>query len=205
MTAGIGWRDESNLVFPPPVPAHRHPASCPVVSPVHSEPSRRRGTVGRARHRRVLRNRPLLGPEFRPAIARNLRRLRPRPSPRRHLDKAAIRTARRAVSDVARRPRRGRGAGVLRRRRWDRRATLRPMRKLPKRRRFDPATVTTDRLPSHGAAFTAIGLSARHERGRRRNNRAEVSHQPVRRRERKMRRFKPPESVRRFVSMHATA
>ena len=39
--------------------------------------------------------------------------------------------------------------------------------------------------------------------GLRKNNRAEVSHQPVRRRERKMQRFKSPGSAQRFVSMHA--
>jgi transposase-like protein len=37
------------------------------------------------------------------------------------------------------------------------------------------------------------------------NNRAEVSHQPVRRRERKMQRFKSPGSAQRFVAMHAAA
>ena len=37
----------------------------------------------------------------------------------------------------------------------------------------------------------------------RKNNRAEVSHQPLRRRERKMQRFKSPGSAQRFVSVHA--
>jgi transposase-like protein len=46
-------------------------------------------------------------------------------------------------------------------------------------------------------------LAARHEQGLRKNNRAEVSHQPVRRRERKMQRFKSPGSAQRFVSMHS--
>ena len=63
--------------------------------------------------------------------------------------------------------------------------------------------VTTDKLRSYGAAFAELGLTARHEQGLRRNNRAEVSHRPVRRRERKMQRFKPPGSAQRFVSMHS--
>ncbi len=50
-----------------------------------------------------------------------------------------------------------------------------------------------------------IGLTARHEQGLRKNNRAEASHQPVRRRERKMQRFKSPGSAQRFVSVHAAA
>ena len=49
----------------------------------------------------------------------------------------------------------------------------------------------------------AMGLSPRHEQGLRRNNRAENSHQPTRRRERKMQRFKSPGSAQRFLSVHA--
>jgi transposase-like protein len=48
-----------------------------------------------------------------------------------------------------------------------------------------------------------MGLSARHEQGLRKNNRAENSHQPTRRRERKMQRFKSPGSAQRFLSVHA--
>ncbi len=77
------------------------------------------------------------------------------------------------------------------------------MRKLLRKQGFAPAKITTDKLRSYGAAFTELGLTARHEQGLRTNNRAEVSHQPVRRRERKMRRFKSPGSAQRFVSMHS--
>ena len=77
------------------------------------------------------------------------------------------------------------------------------MRKLLRKQGFAPGVVTTDKLRSYGAAFAEIGLTACHERGLRRNNRAEVSHQPARRRERKMQRFKSPGSAQRFVSMHA--
>jgi len=61
----------------------------------------------------------------------------------------------------------------------------------------------TDKLRSYGAAKSEIGLSARHEQGLRMNNRAENSHQPVRRRERKLQRFKSPGSAQRFLSIHA--
>jgi transposase-like protein len=63
--------------------------------------------------------------------------------------------------------------------------------------------LVTDKLRSYGAAKTEIGLSARHEQGLRMNNRAENSHQPIRRRERKMQRFKSPGSAQRFLSVHA--
>ncbi len=46
-------------------------------------------------------------------------------------------------------------------------------------------------------------VSAIHDQGLRANNRAENSHQPVRRRERKQQRFKSPGSAQRFLSIHA--
>ena len=46
--------------------------------------------------------------------------------------------------------------------------------------------IVTDKLRSYGAALREIGFSGLHEQGLRANNRAENSHQPLRRRERKM-------------------
>jgi putative transposase len=63
--------------------------------------------------------------------------------------------------------------------------------------------IVTDKLRSYGAAKAQIRLSARHEQGLRKNNRAENSHQPTRRRERKMQRFKSPGSAQRFLAIHA--
>ena len=60
----------------------------------------------------------------------------------------------------------------------------------------------TDKLRSYGAAKSEIGLSARRDQGLR-EHRAENSHQPTRRRERKMQRFKSPGSAQRFLSVHA--
>jgi hypothetical protein len=54
-----------------------------------------------------------------------------------------------------------------------------------------------------GAAKSEMGLSARHEQGLRKNNRAENSHRPTRRREHKIQRFKSPGSAQRFLSVHA--
>jgi transposase-like protein len=77
------------------------------------------------------------------------------------------------------------------------------MRKLLKKQGFAPEVLVTDKLRSYGAAKSEIGLSARHDQGLRANNRAENSHQPTRRRERKMQRFKSPGSAQRFLSIHA--
>ncbi len=76
------------------------------------------------------------------------------------------------------------------------------MRKLLKRQGFAPNVVVTDKLLSYGAAKRELGLSAHHEQGLRRNNRAENSHQVVRRRERKMQGLKSPGSAQRFLSLH---
>jgi DDE domain len=69
--------------------------------------------------------------------------------------------------------------------------------------RFAPEVPVTDKLRSYSTAKSEIGLSARHEQGLRKNNRAENSHQPIRRRERKLQRFKSPGSAQRFLSIRA--
>ena len=77
------------------------------------------------------------------------------------------------------------------------------LRKLLKKQGFAPTVLVTDKLRSYGAARSDLGLAVRHDQGLRRNNRAENSHQPVRRRERKLQRFKSPGSAQRFLSVHA--
>ena len=64
------------------------------------------------------------------------------------------------------------------------------MRKLLKKYTFAPERLVTDDLWSYAAAARDLGIEHLHERGRWKNNRAENSHQPTRRRERKMQRFK---------------
>jgi putative transposase len=68
--------------------------------------------------------------------------------------------------------------------RRDKAAAMRLLRKLLRRQGFVPTAVVTDKLRSYVAALRELGFSRRHEQGLRANNRAENSHQPVRRRER---------------------
>jgi putative transposase len=82
-------------------------------------------------------------------------------------------------------------------------AALKLMRTLLKKYGFVPDQLITDDLRSYVAAAHDLGISARHERGRWKNNRVENSHQPIRRRERKMQRFKSSGSAQRFLSAHA--
>jgi putative transposase len=83
-------------------------------------------------------------------------------------------------------------------------AALKLMRKILKKYGFIPNRVVTDDLRSYGVAARGLGIQSRHERGRWRNNRAQNSHQPTRRRERKMQGFKSSGSAQRFLSTHAT-
>jgi putative transposase len=86
----------------------------------------------------------------------------------------------------------------------DTKAARKLMRKLLKRQGVAPDEWVTDKNPSYGAALRALKLTrAVHTRRKRANNRAESSHVPVRRRERKLQRFKSPGSAQRFLSMHA--
>jgi transposase-like protein len=77
----------------------------------------------------------------------------------------------------------------------DKAAEVRLLRKLLRRQGFVPTVIVTDKLRSYGAALREIGFSGLHEQGLRANNRAENSHQPLRRRERKMQGFKSANSA----------
>jgi len=70
-------------------------------------------------------------------------------------------------------------------------AAIKLMQKLLKKYGFVPTTIVTDHLAAYAAAMTDLRLSVIQERGKRKNNRAESSHVPIRRRrERKMQGFK---------------
>ena len=67
-----------------------------------------------------------------------------------------------------------------------------------------PRTVVTDRLRSYRAAMNVIGNAALQETGRWLNNRAENSHQPFRRRERAMAKFRSAQTLQKFASIHSS-
>ena len=85
----------------------------------------------------------------------------------------------------------------------DRKAALRFLRKAMKRY-GRPEVVVTDQLRSYCAAMKVIGNAERQETGRWLNNRAENSHQPFRRRERAMAKFRSAKSLQKFASIHAS-
>jgi len=137
------------------------------------------------------------------SIAANIRLSRPRPSDHWHLDEMVI-TIRgdrywlwRAVDNE------GEVLDFLVQRRRNAKVAMKLMIKLLKKYGFAPIRIVTDHLRSYPAAFRAMGLTSDHDQGPRANNRAENSHQPVRRRERKQQRFRSPGSAQRFLAIHA--
>ena len=87
--------------------------------------------------------------------------------------------------------------------RRDREAALRFLKRAMKRY-GRPATIVTDRLQSYRAAMKVIGNEGSREDRRWLNNRAENSHQPFRRRERAMAKFRDVKTLQKFASVHAS-
>ena len=86
--------------------------------------------------------------------------------------------------------------------RRDQGAAKRFLRRLVKGQGGEPNRLVTDKLRSYGPAHREVMPSVPHDTRQYANNRAEVSHQPTRQRERQMRRFKSSSQAQRFLSLH---
>jgi len=84
----------------------------------------------------------------------------------------------------------------------DRHAAKALLRRLIKRN-GSPSRIVTDKLGSYRAALRELGYTGMHDTARWNNNRAENSHQPFRRRERSMQRFRSISSLQKFVAVHS--
>ena len=142
--------------------------------------------------------------KFGPQIAAKLRRRRAAASPRCHLDEMVcnINGERaylwRAVDDEGEVP------DLVVQKRRDIAAALKLLKRLLRNQRVEPESIVTDGLASYGSALKLLRLQDCHRPGRlRENNRAENSHLPIRRRERKMLGFKSLPSAKRFLATHA--
>ena len=142
--------------------------------------------------------------KFGPLIARRLKRLRPAPSPRWHLDEVVCSIGGkrvylwRAVDDE------GEVLDLVVQAKRNAAAALKLLNRLLRNQPVAPERITTDGLRSYGAALEQLGLRSLHQPGRlRENNRAENSHLPIRRRERKQQGFKSAGSAQRFLTTHA--
>jgi len=66
-----------------------------------------------------------------------------------------------------------------------------------------PHVLITDRHGSYTAAIRELKIETSHHRARWQNNRAELSHQPTRQKERQCRKFKDPTLAEKFLHIHA--
>lgn len=140
---------------------------------------------------------------FEPMIAADWRTRRPKPHTTQHLDEVCLKIDGRMVCPWRAVDAEGEVLDVLIQAKRNRHAALKLMRKPLRKYGFVPDRLIADDLRSCGAAARDLGIESRHERGRWRDNRAENSHQPTRRRERKKQGFKSRRSAQRFLSAHA--
>lgn len=140
--------------------------------------------------------------KFAQTFANRLRRSRPKPGGRWHLDEVFIKISGvqhylwRAVDQD------GIVLDVLVQSRRNTKAAKRFFKKLLKGLRYVPRVIVTDGLKSYAAAKAKIIPGVEHRQSRYLNNRAENSHQPTRQRERRMKRFKSPRQAQQFLSAH---
>jgi putative transposase len=135
-------------------------------------------------------------------FASQIRRRLPAPGDKWHLDEVVISIAGkkhwlwRAVDQH------GVVLDILVQSRRNGKAAKRLLRKLLKKQGIVPRVMITDKLASYGAAKREIMPGVEHQQHQGLNNRAENSHQPTRRRERIMKRFKSAGHAQRFLSVH---
>ncbi|MEU0837451.1 IS6 family transposase [Streptomyces sp. NPDC005969] len=134
------------------------------------------------------------------AYARNLRRRRPGPGDKWHMDEVFIkvngkrRYLWRAVDQD------GNVLDILVQSKRDGRAAKRFFRKLLKDLEYVPRVLVTDKLRSYGVAHREVMPSVEHRSSKYLNNRAENSHQPTRQRERAMKNFRSTGAAQRFLA-----
>ena len=140
--------------------------------------------------------------KFGQAFANQIRRRLPAAGDKWHMDEVVLMIAGvkhwlwRAVDQT------GTVLDILVQSRRDTRAAKRLLCKLLKRQCRPPRVMVTDKLESYGAAKCQVMPSVEHRKHKGLNNRAENSHQPTRRRERQMKRFKSAGQAQRFLSAH---
>ena len=138
--------------------------------------------------------------KFGQTYANELRRRRPRPGDKWHLDEVVLKINGRTHYLWRAVDQHGAVLDILVQSRRDKAAAKKFFRKLLKGLRYVPRVIITDKLASYGAAKREILPGVEHRQHKRLNNRAENSHQPTRQRERTMRRFKSAGQAQRFLS-----
>jgi putative transposase len=140
--------------------------------------------------------------KFGQGFANQIRRRLPAPSDKWHLDEVVISIAGKKHWLWCAVDQHETVLDILVQSRRNARAAKRLLRKLLKKQGAAPRVMITDKLASYGAAKRAIMPGVEHRQHRGLNNRAENSHQPTRRRERIMKRFKSAGQAQRFLWVH---
>lgn len=138
--------------------------------------------------------------KFGQTIAEELRRRRPQPGNKWHLDEVYLKINGRTHYLWRAVGQQGVVLDILVQSRRNKEAAIRFLRGLLKEMRYAPRVIVTDKLKSYGAAIKELKLEVEHRQHKGLNNRAENSHQPTRERERRMRRFKSAEQAQRFLA-----
>src|SRR5215213_2842108 len=143
-----------------------------------------------------------LGRKFGQGFANQIRRRLPAPGDKWHLDEVVIGIAGRKHWLWRAVDQHGVVLDILVQSRRNAKAAERLLRKLLKKQGMAPRVMITDKLASYAAAKKAVMPGVEHRQHKGLNNRAENSHQPTRRRERIMKRFKSAGQAQRFLSVH---
>ncbi len=138
--------------------------------------------------------------KFAQAYANQLRRRRPKPAAKWHLDEVEVKINGKKYYLWRAVDKHGQVLDILMQTRRNQRAANKFFRKLLKPQAAPPRVVVTDKLRSYGAAMKKILKGVDHRQHKGLNNRAENSHRPTRVRERRMGRFKSPGQGQRFLS-----
>lgn len=138
--------------------------------------------------------------KFGDQYAKRLRAMRSEPSSTWHVDEVFLRIGGKQMYLWRAVDNEGEVLDILLQSKRNKIAAIRFLRKAIKRAASVPKVVVSDKWRPTGAAVRSILPSAIHLRGKRLNNRAENSHQPTRRRERKQQRFKSAKSAQRSLS-----
>jgi putative transposase len=138
--------------------------------------------------------------KFGQAFANQLRRWRPRPGDKWHLDEVFIKIQGKSHYLWRADDQDGNVLDILVTSRRDAKAATRFFRKLLTGLRYVPRVLVTDKLASYRVAHRRLISSVEHRRSKYLNNRVENSHQPTRQRERAMKRFHSAGGAQRFLS-----
>jgi putative transposase len=196
---GLGGASVLHAVLAPPVPGRGHQPCRVAVLPIPAQPPRRGGAARRAGHRRQLSYETIRRwcHKFGQAFAQGVRRRRPRPGDKWHVDEVQLKINGRTDWLWRAVDQEGVVLDILVQERRNQEAAEAFLRRVIDGCGYTPRV--TDKLASYLPAIRCVLPGVEHRRHKGVNNRAENSHRPLRKRERVLQRFKSPEHAQQFL------